>query len=115
MKPKMTVDEKYDVVLKKLVRKFPDAGLGGVADDDGFSFDFKIPDGDPEVTLSIQVGASDEHQEGYVNGYVYTNSGKTVLKEHTLDYTCDEDFDAAVIRNHGFILRQARKYKEEAE
>lgn len=115
MKPKMTVEEKYDFVLKKLARKFPDAGLGGIVDGDGFSLDFPIPDGKQEVTLSIQVGADNDHQAGYVNGYVYANGGKIVLHDHELDYTSDEDFEAAVVRNHGFILRQARKYKEETE
>ncbi|AJD93433.1 hypothetical protein JMA_41160 (plasmid) [Jeotgalibacillus malaysiensis] len=115
MKPKMTVDEKYEFILKKLSRKFPDAGQGGFVDGDGFSIDFSIPEGEQDVTLSIQVGADNEHQEGYVNGYVYANDGKIVLHAHELDYTSDEDFEAAVVRNHGFILRQARKYKEEAE
>jgi len=115
MKPKMTINEKYDYVLGKLTRKFSDAGSAGVLEPDGFSFDFSIPDDSSDTTLSVQVGANNETQKGYVSGYVYQNGGKTTLEEHEIPYKYDEDFESAVIRIFGLILKQARQYKEELE
>lgn len=113
MKPNMTVEKKYEFVLEKLTRKFPDVVNGGVLESDGFSFDFPIPDSDSGITLSIQVGANEETQKGYVSGFVYEKGGEITLNEHVVSYKYDEDFESAVIRNLGFLLKQSRQHKEE--
>lgn len=109
MKTQRTVENKYEMILKKLSRKFPEVSQVGVSESDGFSFDFNIPN-NTEYTLSVQVGASDSKTSGYVSGYVYTHGGLTVVEERLFDYANDDEFELAVNRNHGFILRQARKY-----
>lgn len=109
MKTQRTVENKYEMISKKLSRKFPEASRMGISESDGFSFDFNIPD-NTEYTLSVQVGASDEKNSGYVSAYVYTNGGLTIVEERLFDYANDEEFELAVKRNHEFILRQARKY-----
>lgn len=112
MKPVRTNNEKFDLVFEKLSKRFPNIDLGGVSDDDGFSFDFPIPENQSGVTLSVQIGATDEMENGYIYGCVYANDGKSKLNELHLDYSSEEEFDTCLRKNYRFVLAQARRYQE---
>lgn len=112
MRPVRSNNEKFDLVFEKLSKRFPNIDLGGVADNDGFSFDFLIPGNQKGLTLSVQIGASDGIESGYVYGCVYTNGGESKLNEMYLDYSSEDEFDTCLRKNQQFIFAQARLYKE---
>ncbi|WP_442637658.1 hypothetical protein [Rossellomorea marisflavi] len=106
-------EDQFNFVLSRLEKSFGnESDKGGVMDNDGFSFDFSVPEVSVSRSLSVQVGILDtEKVRGYIQCYLYDENFEP-LEEKDISFESEEEFKKGVTSALRFLKSMTKKVKE---